>query len=537
MKGVQKTGSRNSSLQLDIEVLQNGQLISEASRRIGSKKKITLGSSSGNLLHIPFFPLASSIPLFFTGRKKAYLKLDESWQGYIFKAGKLVKLGSRSHKTRMIGIEQGDYGCFFLGDLQIIYRLRAKTLRQSVKNQLSTEYSSRFWDSIFSSKFEVIGAAVGLILSLLLSSSILMVVESGTRSPRHFGELSKNFLLPFIYPNHLATSPEALGKNLKASDFLGSVYRFYISYVEMLMGWKETKPELLYPQTIERYHQSHQIYKEKVDQTLENQKKIEESLKSKEWTSDLRIPVVIGETAFAKVERSIDKIEKLHDYLEKNIADKKEINESFAKEAGYQFTEYRNIKDEKPALNNIQIFELLTDEQILYKKSLELAQEAAYLQRHQTRRSSGMVISQINFPLNSSFANYLPPETLSQGEEKIDLIAASTYGQKVEKIKEPVIGKINKELLERVIDQNQYGLQVCYELSLRKNKNTAAKMVWSWVIDSQGQARDLRAESDSGENIALRECVGKKISSWTFPRPDRGSVRVSFPFSFQRNKG
>lgn len=527
-----------SALILEIEVLQNGELVAKTSKKLGSKKKVSIGSSFRSTLHIPFYPIVPSIPLFYTGKKKAYLKLDESWEGYLVKGGSLFTLSGASHRSRMIGIEKGDYGCFFLNNLQVIYKVTNRSV-SNVRGPLSPEYAPKFGQLFFGSKIEWTGAFAGSALAFLFLSIFAAGLSTLKRSPLKFETLPSEIILPFFYPNHLATSPEALGMLLNRKDYLSSILHFYNSFADMLMGWDNFGQKYMYDSTIEKYKGNYLIHKEEMASITENQEKVDENLADKPFTANFQIPSIIGESTQGKVLRMIDKVEKLHDYLEANIADKRSMNEEFAKEGGYQFSEYQNISPGQAKLSNIRVFSLLTDEQTMYKESVDLAKVATILRKK--IYPNGIDFSGYEAPIGvphlTRFASYLPPETLRSDDGKMELIVASRYGSTPKKIREPIIGKIDGRLVEQVVDKNKYEIQVCYELALRKNKDITGQMIWTWIIDSRGLARDLKVNTDDTKNSALTKCIEQKILSWKFPRPDRGSVQVSFPFSFSRNKG
>jgi hypothetical protein len=146
----------------------------------------------------------------------------------------------------------------------------------------------------------------------------------------------------------------------------------------------------------------------------------------------------------------------------------------------------------------------------------------------------------IAMPVGAKFASFVGGIDFSLADEKLYHLQASEYGEPKAQHrgpKEPLVGQIDPNLIESFIKNNRYQLQLCYELALRRNELATGTMEWRWRIDSRGSISDVALVSSSIADQRMVECVKRKISAWRFPRPNRGSIEVSYPFEFAPTKG
>ena len=85
--------------------------------------------------------------------------------------------------------------------------------------------------------------------------------------------------------------------------------------------------------------------------------------------------------------------------------------------------------------------------------------------------------------------------------------------------------------------EKEMGLQLCFELALRRNQNLKGSMEWQWRLDSRGKISEIELLDSTIQDRRMIRCVRKKIANWKFPRPKRGSVEIKYPFYFAPAKG
>jgi hypothetical protein len=98
---------------------------------------------------------------------------------------------------------------------------------------------------------------------------------------------------------------------------------------------------------------------------------------------------------------------------------------------------------------------------------------------------------------------------------------------------------VNATLSPKTVETNVRSrlaqIRVCYEVVLRRDVNVSGKIVVHWTINLGGSAESVSIESDTTNDIELRECIRDLIAGWKFPPPQGGTVEISFPFVFQRS--
>ena len=80
------------------------------------------------------------------------------------------------------------------------------------------------------------------------------------------------------------------------------------------------------------------------------------------------------------------------------------------------------------------------------------------------------------------------------------------------------------------MDEHKYEINLCYERVLRTQDNLSGQLVVGWVINSRGRPESINIEQTNVDNEELLGCIKQKISNWSWPYPQGGSVKVSYPF-------
>jgi hypothetical protein len=93
-------------------------------------------------------------------------------------------------------------------------------------------------------------------------------------------------------------------------------------------------------------------------------------------------------------------------------------------------------------------------------------------------------------------------------------------------------GKLPGEVVRRIIRQNFGRFRLCYEDGLRANNELSGRVTTRFVIGRDGAVTSV---SDGGSDLpdhAVIACVGRAFQRLSFPQPESGIVRVTYPISF-----
>lgn len=103
------------------------------------------------------------------------------------------------------------------------------------------------------------------------------------------------------------------------------------------------------------------------------------------------------------------------------------------------------------------------------------------------------------------------------------------YGESAE-----VTGKLDKELIQKIIRRHMPEIKWCYQQGLQKNSRLEGKVVVNFTISSVGKVIQTAVKQTTMRNAEVEQCVLAKISRWKFPEPKGGGiVGVNYPFIFK----
>jgi hypothetical protein len=94
-------------------------------------------------------------------------------------------------------------------------------------------------------------------------------------------------------------------------------------------------------------------------------------------------------------------------------------------------------------------------------------------------------------------------------------------------------GTLAKEQIDLVIKERMALYSRCYEKELRRDAQLAGKVVIRFVVDKDGSVKHAHLRATSMNNSVVESCVTSEVLQTRFPRPNGGTVVVSYPFSFQ----
>jgi hypothetical protein len=94
-------------------------------------------------------------------------------------------------------------------------------------------------------------------------------------------------------------------------------------------------------------------------------------------------------------------------------------------------------------------------------------------------------------------------------------------------------GFLDRDEIQKVINQNIGQIQRCYERELLKSPGLAGKVQVEWTIATSGRVRSCRQTYTSMQGTAVSSCIMDAIRGWVFPQPKGGEVIVNYPFIFK----
>ncbi|WP_234996054.1 AgmX/PglI C-terminal domain-containing protein [Pseudobacteriovorax antillogorgiicola] len=537
-----------------MEVLQNGELLSKISRPFDKMGTIRLTSKPDGDLTAPFYPLPTDIDLIKITKRGAEVDLDPNWEGFTTFEGRIEDISSHRNTQYTHIMKKGDYGSIAYNDLRVLIRIgkeRPKTKRQADRKPTG-EYRGKIFNLWIGEKRDFQILAIGFLAAAwLFGSFTLALLKRPDTRPKNFFDLQPVYTLPFIHPKHLALLPEALQLRLDRTDLIGSSFEYYMNLASTILGFSSRWNPAIYKSTYNMYEDLHRDQKVEIRQLLTEQSLIDRKISQDKLSSLIVIPAIKGETLDQQLLRLHDKIEIIHKNLELSLKYRRKVSKAWENDEKYAFSNYRSVKPIRrglmtgPAVKDEEEDEPNTaDEKAMYKEAKELANFAAVQQSDMRRmREKSVALNPDNAkPIAVSpknpYVSFLSPEGLSQLNEKLSLIKASTFDlRKTGMLKEPLLGEINPELINKTITRNKFQLQLCFELALRRNQNLQGSMEWQWRLDSRGRISDIELLDTTISDRRMIRCVRKKIANWRFPRPRRGSVEIKYPFYFAPAKG
>jgi hypothetical protein len=96
-----------------------------------------------------------------------------------------------------------------------------------------------------------------------------------------------------------------------------------------------------------------------------------------------------------------------------------------------------------------------------------------------------------------------------------------------------VVGSLDKEQVIRTINEHQHQIQACYERALIGSPGLSGKVTFEWTVDPAGKVSKAFEKSSTMGSPKVSECILAIIRKMRFPKPEGGSVVISFPFMFR----
>ncbi len=95
-------------------------------------------------------------------------------------------------------------------------------------------------------------------------------------------------------------------------------------------------------------------------------------------------------------------------------------------------------------------------------------------------------------------------------------------------------GRLPADVIQRIVRQNFGRFRFCYENALRTNPEMSGRVVINFVIGRDGSVGSASA-SAQGVSPEVASCVARGAVGMSFPAPEGGIVRVSYPLILSPN--
>lgn len=95
-----------------------------------------------------------------------------------------------------------------------------------------------------------------------------------------------------------------------------------------------------------------------------------------------------------------------------------------------------------------------------------------------------------------------------------------------------VSGRLPAEVIQRIVRQHFGSFRMCYENGLRSNPELAGGVTVGFVIDASGAVSGVSNAGSSMPDSGVVSCVVRSFGGLSFPKPEGGVVRVTYPISF-----
>ena len=536
---------KKSKTRVYVKLLQNGFPIAACDYPMGKRKQLDLTSSQYGDLSIPLYPLPCDIQVLQIEKDHVELFMEEDWRGIVSSQGRVFTVDKRNLNISSFQLVKGDYASLAHGDIRILVRISEPDLSDlPVEVKQSRAYRKSIFSLFLPTKSEQMPLIASLIFFGLLFSIILAGPHLKGRKPLgSFEDLGQAYVLPFLHGDYLKTSPEALQENLDRRDYVKSVFRYYRGIIDMLVGTQGIKHRVKIPvNSTERYKRVYRKQQDDLDILKTQQKRVDEKLGSRDLPNLVSFAAVKGEPLQQKILRMLDKMDLLHKAHVETLKARSEITPIFRKEKNYEWMQWEQLEgtsklDEALETMSKNAFGGSTNEEAMYLNAIELGNKAdSYRKNYLSKLAAKDKIEEspiIVLPAGTTLATFLAPLQSLSTKKQLENINASLYGEHIKTaVQEPLIGRIDKRLVLGVISRKRFQLEQCYRLALNRNQQVKGSMQWEWEIDTLGNPKDLTMLNSTIQDQAMQSCIKRKLSSWKFPLPQYGSVRIDQTFTF-----
>lgn len=93
-------------------------------------------------------------------------------------------------------------------------------------------------------------------------------------------------------------------------------------------------------------------------------------------------------------------------------------------------------------------------------------------------------------------------------------------------------GTLDPNAISSVVRRRLAAVKQCYERQLNRNPDLRGKITVRFTIGATGAVVDISVEANTMGDDEVAQCIVGRMRGWRFPKPEGGSVTVSYPFIF-----
>ncbi|HEY8377388.1 MAG TPA: AgmX/PglI C-terminal domain-containing protein, partial [Nannocystis sp.] len=96
-----------------------------------------------------------------------------------------------------------------------------------------------------------------------------------------------------------------------------------------------------------------------------------------------------------------------------------------------------------------------------------------------------------------------------------------------------VQGALDQDIIRRIVRAHINEIRYCYEQALRRDPRAKGRVQLRFVIGNDGKVQSAAVGENTLRDAAVAACMAGAVRRWLFPRPERGSVTVTYPFTLE----
>jgi len=102
---------------------------------------------------------------------------------------------------------------------------------------------------------------------------------------------------------------------------------------------------------------------------------------------------------------------------------------------------------------------------------------------------------------------------------------------RIRQAKAKVTGKLDKDIIRRIVRAHIHEVRYCYSKSLVKAPTLGVRVGIEFVIGAAGKVGSSTVQKNTLDDASVGKCIAKAVKRWKFPEPsDGGPVSVTYPF-------
>jgi hypothetical protein len=93
-----------------------------------------------------------------------------------------------------------------------------------------------------------------------------------------------------------------------------------------------------------------------------------------------------------------------------------------------------------------------------------------------------------------------------------------------------VVGEMSRDVIRQVVHVHENEVRECYQAERKLKPGIGGRVVASFVIDVTGSVSHIKIAQTTLRNSNVENCMINKLARWHFPRPEHGTIKVTYPW-------